>query len=257
MAYCTTKIRTGVYVIITIISITVITVITVILFLLDSHFRLISPSCQVDTFLLKEETPSYEVVISHYNEDLDWVHKLPSIGFPKYIILSKTIEPIYIHVNKGNEASIFLKYICDHYNHLQDFTIFLHGHEFAWHQEGSILDLLRVKWNKIHQENLEYVSLNRGDYLLGSIHDNEHFPTLRDWYDKYLKEEMGPIEHHGDWTVDRSCCSQFIVHKKAIQRRSLQCYQTLLDWILTTELDNATSGRFLEWTWELLWEVKK
>jgi len=200
---------------------------------------------------VKLAEPTSEIVISHYNEDLGWVDRLP---FPNILIASKTRDPPYVTVNKGNEASIFLKYICENYHQLKDYTIFLHGHEHAWHQDGSIVTILPHAWKEMIQQKQLYRSLNVP--LCGSILSNLHMDQIRTWYQEYLHEEMGPLEKHGDWTVGMQCCAQFIVHRSIIQRRSHQCYQRLLDWILTTELSNEVSGRFMEWTWELLWELR-
>ena len=43
-------------------------------------------------------------------------------------------------MNKGNEASVYLKYIIDNYDNLPDFTFFIHDEEYAWHHTGSIID---------------------------------------------------------------------------------------------------------------------
>jgi len=208
----------------------------------------------ISRFFYHHESHPCQVVISHYHEDVHWVAQLPLVGFPDYLILSKTMEPVYLSINKGNEASIFLKYICDHYHQLKEYTVFLHGHEYAWHQDGSMLTLLPEKWNEMLQQKRLYMNLNNTP--CGSILENQHIDLIRTWYKEFLEDEMGPIENHGDWTVGIPCCAQFIVHRSVIQRRSLKCYQGLLNWILTTELTNDISGRIMEWTWELLWEIK-
>ena len=45
-----------------------------------------------------------------------------------------------IPVNKGNEASVYLKYIIDYYDELSNFTFFIHDEEFSWHHSGSIIN---------------------------------------------------------------------------------------------------------------------
>lgn len=49
--------------------------------------------------------------------------------------------------------------------------------------------------------------------------------------------------------------AQFLVHKSLITNLPLEFYDKLYNWIITTDLENAESGRFLEWTWHILWLI--
>ena len=53
----------------------------------------------------------------------------------KKILIINIIFP----VNKGNEASVYLKYIIDFYDNLPEFTFFIHDEEYSWHHSGSTL----------------------------------------------------------------------------------------------------------------------
>jgi hypothetical protein len=79
-------------------------------------------------------------VVSRYNKNTDWAYKLPNIT--KFYIYDKEMpESEYnVPVNKGNEASVYLKYIIDHYDQLADYTFFTHDEEYAWHHSGSIIN---------------------------------------------------------------------------------------------------------------------
>lgn len=149
--------------------------------------------------------------------------------------------------NKGNEASGFLKYILDHYHNLPEHVVFLHDHEFAWHQKGSIYDLV----SECKGTRVGYKSLNKFIWNNETI---EWIPELLDWYDEYLKPEMGSIHKYGDFMTGYEGCAQFIVHKKLILRRSFDFYQRLFEWLMQTELTDYYSGRHLEYTWHLMWE---
>lgn len=93
-----------------------------------------------------------DCVVSRYKKNTDWVYNLRNIN--KYYIYDKeNPENKYnIPVNKGNEASVYLKYIVDNYNNLADFTFLIHDDEYSWHHSGSIIDLLdeAVKSKKLY-----------------------------------------------------------------------------------------------------------
>ena len=74
-----------------------------------------------------------------------------------YIYDKETPENEYnIPVNKGNEASVYLKYIVDNYDNLADFTFFTHDEEFAWHHSGSIID----RFDEAVMSNKLYYNIN-------------------------------------------------------------------------------------------------
>ena len=91
-------------------------------------------------------------VVSRYKKNTDWVYNLKNIE--KYYIYDKEIpeSEFNIPVNKGNEASAYLKYIIDNYENLADFTFFIHDEEYAWHHSGSIINLFdeAVMSNKLY-----------------------------------------------------------------------------------------------------------
>lgn len=66
-------------------------------------------------------------------------------------------NPLNVPVNKGNEASIYLKYIIDYYDTLSEFTFFIHDEEYAWHHSGSIIDKFR---EAIDKKELLYYNVN-------------------------------------------------------------------------------------------------
>jgi hypothetical protein len=51
-------------------------------------------------------------------------------------------DPHQVPVNKGLEASAFLQYVLDHWDHLPTWTFFTHGDDRSWHHEGSLTERL-------------------------------------------------------------------------------------------------------------------
>ena len=88
----------------------------------------------VETKELNESYLYANVVVAHYNENLDWTKNI------KYncSVFSREGLNRETNPNKGNEASIYLEYIIEHYNSLADYTIFVHGHRTDWHHKENI-----------------------------------------------------------------------------------------------------------------------
>ena len=81
----------------------------------------------------RRQTLAYELVVSHFNENLDWLkpfakeaghvyHKGPA-GEPPFEIYKWENVP-----NVGREAHTYLYHILKNYDHLADVTVFLQGH---------------------------------------------------------------------------------------------------------------------------------
>lgn len=58
--------------------------------------------------------------------------------------------------------------------------------------------------------------------------------------------------------IGQPCCAQFAVSRERILERPRHFYEHYRNWLLETDLDDATSGRILEYTWQYiftgLWE---
>jgi len=186
------------------------------------------------------------IVVSRFNENAEFLEK---IDF-KTIIYDKEnpLNKYNVEKNKGNESSAYLKYIIDHYDDLSEYTIFLHCHEFSWHHEGSIIDIIN------NNKNIHHTYTNLNNYILGNLDDLDLSPSdLGIYFRTYIKPAVGPNILYPNFTKDVLGCAQFIVHKNNILNHSKLFYQKIYDWLMETHIDNYFSGRFLEWTWDLFW----
>ena len=144
-----------------------------------------------------------------------------------------------------------VKYIVDHYENLADFTFFIHDDEYTWHHTGSIID----KFDEAVASNELYYNINDKS-VLGSIIRDKWYVDIVDWYNLYVEKYI-PMESlpNKDWTNGYRGSAQFLVHKSIIQKLPNQFYEDLYNWIITTNMDNSKSGRFLEWTWHIFWDI--
>ena len=99
-----------------------------------------------------------QVVISRYNEKIEWVKELPC----DYIIYNKSSEPlpdIYNSIqlkNIGYEAHTYLYHIINNYDLVYDFTVFCQGNPFDHCR--NFFDEINALVNNIYKEN--YKDLN-------------------------------------------------------------------------------------------------
>ena len=191
------------------------------------------------------------VVVSRYNNNTDWVYKLPNISHFYIYDKENPTNQYNIPVNKGNEASVYLKYIIDHYETLADYTFFIHDEEYAWHHSGSIIERFR----EATSSNKLYYNIN-DKCVLGSIVSNGWYDEILMWYDAYVEKYI-PMRSlsNKDWTNNHRGSAQFLVHKSIIQKLPLEFYTNLYDWLIVTDLASSKSGRFLEWSWHIFWDI--
>jgi hypothetical protein len=73
-------------------------------------------------------TTKTNIVVSRYNKNTDFVYKLKNDNDINIMIYDKENPNnlLNIPVNKGQEASVYLKYIIDYYDDLPTFTFFMH-----------------------------------------------------------------------------------------------------------------------------------
>lgn len=196
------------------------------------------------------------IVVSRYNKDVDFVYRINNNKDINVMIYDKENpnNPFNVPVNKGNEASVYLKYIIDYYDDLPDFTFFIHDDEYAWHHSGSIID----KYDEAVKSNLMYYNINdRAGWNRRNLIPPETYVELLKFYDKYIEAyiPISKVPNNEDFIFGYIGSAQFLIHKKLIQNLPREFYSNLYDWIITTDLPNYISGRFLEWTWHVFWFI--
>jgi hypothetical protein len=92
--------------------------------------------------------------------------------------------------------------------------------------------------------------------ILGSIISNGWYNEILIWYNNYIEKYI-PMNSlpNKDWTQNYRGSAQFLVHKDLIRNLPKDFYVKLYNWIITTNLSNYYSGRYLEWTWHIFWDI--
>jgi hypothetical protein len=87
------------------------------------------------------------IVVARYNENVEWTRQFNNVTiYNKGEPLNDEFNEIYLN-NVGKEGHTFYKHICDNYDNLDDYTIFLQGDPFP-HSNDLLLTLKKY----IHKE---------------------------------------------------------------------------------------------------------
>lgn len=196
------------------------------------------------------------IVVSRYIKNVDFVYRINNNKNVHILVYDKENpnNPLNIPVNKGHEASVYLKYIIDYYDNLPDYTFFIHDEEFSWHHSGSIID----KYREAVMSNEKYYNINDKAHWNKpfSIHP-DIYKALLDWYDCYIEEyiPISKVPNNIDFIYNYYGCAQFLIHKDLIRNLPKEFYVRLYNWIIKTSIPNYYSSRFLEWTWHIFWVI--
>jgi hypothetical protein len=206
-----------------------------------------------------------DIVVSRYNKPTEWTDGFLNLGIKKtnestekgevkVFVYDKAnpANPYNVPVNKGNEASVYLKHIIDFYDDLAEYTYFIHDEEYSWHHHGSVIDLFEDAY-AILCESPMMGFYNVNHFMMQTLYHNIYIMEILQWYQEYI-EEYVPFDslESEDFTLGHKGAAQFLVKREAIVRLPKLCYERLYQWLITTDIPSDISGRFLEWTWHTL-----
>ena len=181
-------------------------------------------------------------------------------------------DALTVPVNKGHEGMAYLTYLIDNYDNLPANIAFLHSHRNgflrAWHTDTPLHDnvfaMQRLQFDYLQEQG--YVNLrckwNPG-CLESHRRSNYLHMTEEIWNDIFTNTSTPPIAllprsegGQNSITMPKSvgvaCCAQFAVSRDQVRKRPRQDYIAMRDWLVSTELSDAKSGRVLEYLWHII-----
>ena len=211
-----------------------------------------------------QQQMSITVVVSHYNEDLEWLKKCkyPIVLCDKLGSQPSHLTPdesCSLSVNHGREASSYLNYIINNYDSLSEYTVFLHGHENANHQKLPFGILNGIDQANI--SNYDFISLNNMIHVRPLNHKSppkdefgnhsENHTQVTNLIKYYWPNVFQPVLGDIPYFIRYDCCAQFIVSRKAIRRHSKAVYETFFNCIMN-ETDSWAIGVVFEILWQMI-----
>jgi len=213
------------------------------------------------------EDKSVDLVISHYNEDLDWLADLPHHNFKQIIVYTKgTRRPncsrFWCQVipleNVGREGHTYLHHIIQNYNTVADVTIFVPGSCFMDHKKkktelvisGALADRDTVLLSEEKVENLanDFKDFEIKEWASSHPENRAKNPSavlgasrirpFGKWYTHFF----------GDLVVrDVSYSGILAVSREAVHNRPVAFYESLEQEMRAHA--NPEAGHYLERSW--------
>ncbi|CAI7648639.1 unnamed protein product [Penicillium glandicola] len=199
------------------------------------------------------------VVTRTKEEDTKWIAKeLPDWGHAIYVADDPT-APLHPPKNKGHEVMIYLTYIVDHYDQLPDVAVFMHSHQFAWHNDalfaGDAAQLLRrLNLNRVIREGYMNTRCGFGPGCPAWMHPGaleadeskqEEIMLARAWGELFPDQPIPSV-------LSQPCCAQFALSRDRIRSIPRARFVFYRDWLLSTDLSDYITGRIWEYLWQFI-----
>ena len=165
---------------------------------------------------------SFHIIVSRYNENIEWTKQFANvIIYNKGNKLDNGYNEILLD-NVGREGHTYYKYICDNYENLADYTIFLQGNPFD-HSPNIISNLNKY----INNTNLNIDF----EFLSEQIHNSSlNLECSRYWQCKNIHTNWNRV--FGSNSINNECIfgagAQFIVSKNKILKNTNEFYTNIV-----------------------------
>jgi hypothetical protein len=165
--------------------------------------------------------PAIKLVISRYNENLDWANQLSNVLIYNKGALIDSAHPILTLPNFGREGHTIFHHIYDNYENLDEYTAFLQGNPFD-HSPNLISNLTKyISSDSI--PDFQYLSENYYDTYVFDCPHHSCLP-MRIVYNKVFGCNM--MENK---KMAFASGAQFIVSKRRILQRPREFYKNIIE----------------------------
>lgn len=165
---------------------------------------------------------SFCIIVARYNENIEWT-KI----FSNVIIYNKgnKLEDGYNELfldNVGREGHTYYKYICDNYDNLEDYSIFLQGNPFD-HSPNILYNLSKYINDKELNISFEFLSER-------IINSSLYLECIRNLECKNIIQDFNSIfnVNYNDHECIFGGGAQFIVSKNKILKNSKEFYENIV-----------------------------
>ncbi|RAH59526.1 hypothetical protein BO85DRAFT_416726 [Aspergillus piperis CBS 112811] len=207
-------------------------------------------------------------------EQTEWIEQeLPDWQRAIYIVnpsreVADDARQLITPLNKGHESMAYLTYLIDHYDRLPSTIAFIHSHRSgflrAWHVDAPLHDnvwsMKALQLNFVKQNGYVNLRCNLNPGCKAIYHH-----VTRDVFTEIFEGTSTPPLNGTDLalgsdkramqipdTVGAACCAQFAVSREQVLQRPREDYIKIRQWIIHTPLDDAHSGRVMEYLWHII-----
>jgi hypothetical protein len=165
---------------------------------------------------------SFCIVVARYKENVEWTKQFPNvIIYNKGNKLDNSCNEIFLN-NVGREGHTYYKYICDNYENLSDYTIFLQGTPFD-HSPNIISNLTKYISNKELSIDFEFLSEQ-------IHHSSLDLECSRYWQCINIHKNWERVfgVNNGNQEITFGAGAQFIVSKNKILKNTKSFYENIV-----------------------------
>jgi len=161
-----------------------------------------------------------DIIVARYNENLEWTKVFSNvIIYNKGEALENNYNQVFLN-NVGREGHTYYKHICDNYDNLNEYTVFLQGNPFD-HSPNIITNLHNYITNKTLNIDFEFLSESILDCNLSGCMHHEGIPLI-ETYEKIFGIKKKSMN------FQFGAGAQFIVSRKKILQRPKEFYEKIV-----------------------------
>ncbi|CAK4031642.1 Hypothetical predicted protein [Lecanosticta acicola] len=198
-------------------------------------------------------------------EDTSWIEKelgdMMESGLLQTAVYTVNDKTAKLHPpkNKGHEVMVYLSYIIDNYEDLADVSLFMHAHQFTWHNnellERDAAQMVRhLSPERVTREG--YMNLRchwdpgcpewlHPGATVRNVDKQEEVLLAESWSQLFPLDAIPTV-------LAQPCCAQFAVSRDRILKTNKMRYIYMRDWLIKTELSDYLSGRIFEYIWQFI-----
>lgn len=228
---------------------------------------------------LEESWPpgKLSMVVSHWKEDVTWLKHVRNLNIRVHLYekpknqkeeeeFQKNPSEYKVPFNRGDESSVYFKYIQDNYNNLPEYIIFCHAHEFDYHHTTSMIITCLLDLPSICDAHEGFVSLNHD--IFGNTCKTYRNRLMPDEWDsesvrQVVNEVYGEDASKPPFSTSKMCSfpafAQFVVNRAAVHARPLEFYQRAYKFSIEPTIaacrGRVCNGYFYEQQWHFIFGV--
>lgn len=194
-----------------------------------------------------------------------------------YVVDASDDSPEYVlrtPINKGHEAMAYFTYIIDNYDSLPSTMAFLHPHASgflkAWHTDTplheNVYAMQHLQIDYVQQAGYVNLRCKWNPGCKKAQRTSKQHITNEVWQTVFANTSTPPSELSDQGSnstaftlpveVGVACCAQFAVSRSHVLRRPKQDYVLFRQWVTDTEMDDAKSGRVMEYLWHIIFGME-
>ncbi|KAL5390957.1 hypothetical protein DPSP01_001454 [Paraphaeosphaeria sporulosa] len=199
------------------------------------------------------------VIAKTKREDIRWMEGELAGQQKAIYVADDPTAPLHPPKNKGHEVMVYLSWIIDHYDNLPDVAIFMHAHQYTWHNDDLLghnaADMIkRLSRPRVWREGFVNMRcnwypgcpdwMNPGETEKNVFKQEEHL-LAKSWSELFPLDPVPSV-------LAQPCCAQFALSRERIQAKPFAQYLWYRNWLFSTKLHDSISGRIWEYVWQFV-----